>query len=152
VPSMAVTQTHHTHTHLSPLAMAHGTPTMAHGTLALAAAHGPGFQPWPPSYMGTDHAARRMASAQHPAEPSHRAATDAPRVVDNMDDRARKTGPWNTPPPSRGFFVPDTYALPELFSLRRFLVKPSRSSPAITMRYLGIYDKEVHGVLMHEIG
>ncbi len=26
------------------------------------------------------------------------------------------------------------------------------SSPAITMRYLGIQDKEVHGVLMNEIG
>jgi integrase len=28
----------------------------------------------------------------------------------------------------------------------------NHSSPAITMRYLGIQDKEVHGVLMHEIG
>ena len=28
----------------------------------------------------------------------------------------------------------------------------SHSSPAITMRYLGIEDKEVHGVLMNEIG
>ncbi len=27
-----------------------------------------------------------------------------------------------------------------------------RSSPAITMRYLRIEDKEVHGVLMNEIG
>jgi hypothetical protein len=28
----------------------------------------------------------------------------------------------------------------------------NHSSPAITMRYLGIEDKEVHGVLMNEIG
>jgi integrase len=28
----------------------------------------------------------------------------------------------------------------------------NHSSPAITMRYLGIQDKEVHGVLMNEIG
>ena len=28
----------------------------------------------------------------------------------------------------------------------------NHSSPAITMRYLGIGDKEVHGVLMNEIG
>ena len=28
----------------------------------------------------------------------------------------------------------------------------SHSSPAITMRYLGIEDKEVHGVLMNEVG
>lgn len=28
----------------------------------------------------------------------------------------------------------------------------NHSSPAITMRHLGIEDKEVHGVLMNEIG
>ena len=74
-------------------------------THAAAITHGPGTHGPATGYrsdlsflIDIANAARRIAFAQHPAEPVHRTATDTPRVVDDKDDRDHKR-PQETDPP-----------------------------------------------------
>ena len=111
-------------THGLAMAHKHSTPlptTTAHSTTAssigpaLAAALARGYQSDLPFLIDIANAARRIAFAQRPAEPTHDTAIDAGRMVHNKDDRARETGPSDTPPhqedslyriqmPSRNYF------------------------------------------------
>ena len=52
----------------------------------------------PPFLIDIANAARRIAFAQHPAEPEDRAALDAPRMVMDNNDRDHKR-PQETDPP-----------------------------------------------------
>ena len=109
MPSMAATHAH-THAPLAHSALALGTtsalgPTPGSWLLPCAA------QPWPPSYIAPSSLARVVPSSQLASA----TAIDAGRVVGNKDDRARETGPSDTPPhqedsvshihmPSRNYF------------------------------------------------
>ena len=96
MPSTTTALTHKPHA-LPPPAMAHSTLAASIGTV-IAAALATGYQSDLPFLIDIANAARRIAFAQHPAEPTHRAVIDAPRVVDDKDDRDRETGPGDTPP------------------------------------------------------
>ena len=86
------------HTH------AHTHAPVAHSALALASAPGSWLlpcyhQPWPPSYIAPGSLARVVPGSQLAIA----TAIDAALVVDNKDDRARETGPSDTPPHQEDF-------------------------------------------------